>query len=728
VKQVVQSLKTGEVSVLEVPPPLLRRGGALVASHFSLISAGTERSKIELGRRSLVGKARARPDLARQVYERVRSDGLRETYRAVTNRLESPSPLGYSTAGVVLAVGEDGGSFQAGDLVACAGAGFANHAEVVFVPKNLVARVPDGVSPAQAAYATLGAIAMQGVRQADVRLGERIAVIGLGVVGLLTAQLVRAAGGRVVAVDVDERACALARDLGADLAVPRRAQVEAAVAAFSNGVGVDAVIICASTDTNDPVELAGALARDRGRVVVVGAVGMEIPRDPYYLKELELRLSRSYGPGRYDPLYEDYGHDYPIAYVRWTEQRNMEEFLRLVQAARVDVDRLTTHRFQVDQAQEAYALLSDDGSDRPIGILLEYPDAELSLDRPDVDLRPRPPSRATRLVRLGVIGAGNFATRVLLPTLAADKQVELVGVASARGLSAHHAAKQFGFAYATSDIRALLDSAEIDAVVIATRHGSHASLVADALRSGKTVFCEKPLATDWKGLEQVACAYAESPQPLLVGFNRRFSPLVAKLREALPPGVPRTVICRVNAGPLPDEHWAGDAMEGGGRIVGELCHFLDLACFFAEGRPERVFAETLDTGRSLELNDSLVVQVAFADGSLASLQYLATGDPSVGKERIEVFAGGVVALIDDFRRLELARGRRRRRERFRRQEKGHREELAHFVAVATGGAASVLTPEDAFWTSALTLQVIAALRLGAPARVELPHALRGADA
>jgi predicted dehydrogenase len=731
VKQALQSLKSGEVAVLDVPAPRLRSGGALVLTRASLISAGTERAKIELGEKSLLGKARARPELARQVVDKVRQDGLRETYKTVMQRLESPSPLGYTSAGVVLEVAADCAGVRPGDLVACGGGGYANHAEVNFVPQNLLARVPDGVTADQAAYATLGAIALHGVRQAGVRLGDRVAVIGLGLVGLITVQLVRAAGGRVLAVDVNPGACAFARGVGAELAALRSDPLEALAHGFTEGHGVDAVLICASTASNDSVELAAALARDRGRVVVVGAVGMTLPREPYYEKELELRLSRSYGPGRYDPQYEEHGHDYPIGYVRWTEQRNMGEFLRLVRDGAVDVDVLTTHRFAIESAPDAYALISGKtpSETRPIGVLLQYSaSAEAALER-RVDVpqaKPRELSRET--VGIAAIGAGSFATRILLPALAADPRAALVGVTTASGAGAREAARRFGFAYAARDPEELFADADVGAVVVATRHDSHARLAGAAIRAGKAVFCEKPLATSWSGLEDVAAAYAAAPVPLLVGFNRRFSPLVQKLRSTLPAGVPRAILCRVNAGALPDGHWTKDPVVGGGRIVGELCHFLDLACCLAEGPPVRVSAEALRSAGPVELDDSVAVTVAFACGSVASIQYLANGDPGVPKERLEVFCGGAVGLVDDFRALELARDGKRRRQRSRRQEKGHREELRAFVDLALGAEPRVLTPSDVFWSSALTLQTTAALRLGRPVAIDLPEALGGRGA
>jgi predicted dehydrogenase/threonine dehydrogenase-like Zn-dependent dehydrogenase len=727
-KQVVQIPRTGEIQVADVPPPRLRPGGALILTRASVISPGTERSKIDLGKASLVGKARARPDLARQVIERVRHEGLRETYRTVQTRLTTPAPLGYSSSGVVLEAASDCHTVTTGDVVGCAGGGYATHAEVNFVPQNLLARVPDGVSPTQAAYGTIGAIALHSLRRANVSVGTHVAVIGLGLVGLLTVQLVRAAGGRVLATDVDPTVCEVASQLGAERVVLGAESIESIAASFTGGHGVDAALICAATSSNDPIDLASALCRDRGRVVVVGDVGMNVPRPPFYEKELELVLSRSYGPGRYDPTYEEHGRDYPIGYVRWTEQRNLAEFLRLVSLKLVDLDALTTHRFSVDQAADAYALIAgEDGGERPIGVVLEYKGDPAAASASRVELTPRLHEPRRDAVRVSVIGAGNFATRVLLPTLSQDKRVSFVGVSTASGVSARHVAERFGFAQASSDAEELIDDTDVDAVVIATRHDSHAALAARALRAGKTVFCEKPLATTWPDLEEVASAYAETRAPLLVGFNRRFSPHMENLRAELPAGVPRAILCRVNAGPLPSEHWLNDPVSGGGRIVGELCHFLDLACHLAEGRPVRVSAESLGGGDVSALADSIMVQVVFADGSVASLQYLANGSPKLTKERVEVFAGGVAAVLDDFRSLEIFRDRRRRNRKSR-QEKGHREEMRAFIDLVAGASPSLETPVDAFWSSALTLQVPVALGLGHPVDVELPEALGGKGA
>jgi predicted dehydrogenase len=552
-------------------------------------------------------------------------------------------------------------------------------------------------------------------------VGGTVAVIGLGLIGLLAVQVARASGVRVLGIDVDPSACPLASQLGAEQAVARSEAVEEVAASLSEGVGMDAVIVCASTPSADPLALAGSLARDRGRVVVVGAVGMTLPRDRFYEKELELRMSRSYGPGRYDPSYEEHGHDYPPGYVRWTEQRNLAEFLRLIASGDVDVDTLTTHRLRVEQAADAYALVSDGPADgtRPLGVVLAYDGTgpvPRAGDTPPPQRTPGRPRRDT--VGIGLVGAGSFATRILIPALADDRRVELVGVATATGVTASHVASRFGFGFASSDPAALIGHEDVDAVVVATRHDSHADLTARALAAGKPVFCEKPLATTTDGLERVAGAARESGAPLLVGFNRRFSPLTASLRTILPTGVPRVIGYRVNAGMPVQGHWTGDPVAGGGRLTGEVCHFLDFACHIAEGPPAEVGGTELGAGG--DRNDSVILLVRFACGSVASIQYLANGDRAVPKERIEVFCGGVVATLDDFRRLEIARDGRRRREGGRRPQKGHREEMRAFVDLALGRASDVQSLEAALWSSALTLQAAPALRAGCGVPVDFP--------
>ncbi len=712
-KQVIQNDRSRATLVMEVPEPRVRSGSVLVRTSASLISAGTEKTAVDFGGKSLLQKARSRPDLVRQVLGRMVKDGIQPTLEAVVNRLEQPIPLGYSCAGVVEEAGRGAEEFSVGQRVACAGAGYANHAESVVVPKNLVVPVPDGVSFEEAAYVTLGAIALQGVRTADVRLGDSVAVIGLGLLGQLSVQILRASGCRVLGIDLDPAKVALARELGAEAAVVRSDDVGAAVATFTGGIGVDGVIITAATSSNDPIELAGEICRDRGRVTMVGAVRMDVPRQDYYMKELELRLSRSYGPGRYDPQYEEEGHDYPIGYVRWTERRNMEEFLRLVAAGQVTPARLNSHSFPIADAEAAYRIIGGEADEPYLGILLTYPEARPAApDRHRVELRPARAPAGERM-GLGFIGAGSFGKTTLLPRFARSAGVELVGIATATGPSGHSTGERFGFQFATTDAAEVLGDERVDAVVITTRHGSHAGYTARALRAGKSVFVEKPLAVDEEGLREVLEAQAESGALLMVGFNRRFSPLAAELKDAFASAGPLAVTYRINAGPIPANHWIHDPRDGGGRIIGEVCHFVDLVQFLADDVPTEVFAYSLG-GPEGALHDTVSVVLRFAGGSVANVNYFATGDKAVPKERIEVFGGGALGILEDWRHLSVARGGKRRDSKPRRQEKGFDEEIAAFLAAAREGTVPPIPLESLALTTQVTFAVEASLRTGAP--------------
>lgn len=700
-----------------MPEPHCKSGGILVRNAASLISAGTERAVIEFAGKSLVGKAKDRPDLVKQVLDKVKKDGLAPTIQTVVSRLDQPLPLGYSCAGIVAEVGSGAEEFAAGNRVACAGMGYASHAQTIFVPRNLSVRIPDGVTFEDASYVTLGAIALQGVRVADVRLGESVAVIGLGLLGQLTVQILKASGCRVVAIDLDPAKVELSREFGADLSVSRADDVLAAVAGFTAGVGVDAAIVTAATSSNDPTELAGEVCRDRGRVSMVGAVKMDIPRKVFYDKELELRLSRSYGPGRYDPEYEERGRDYPIGYVRWTERRNMEAFLRLVAAGQVTPGRLTTHRFQIGEAGLAYDILTGKTPASFMGIVLEYPTPASHRPERTIELRGSRGSRGARgKVGLGFIGAGNFAKAVLLPRFAEVSSAELVGIATATGLNGRSVGDKFGFRYATTDFRRLLEDDDVDAVVVATRHNSHAFFAEQALRAGKAVFVEKPLALDEASLEKVLAAQNESGALLTVGFNRRFSPMVQKLKAAFATNLPIAVTYRINAGPIPPDSWIHHPDEGGGRIIGEVCHFVDLAQHLVGTEPAEVFAYGLG-GDSGALHDNVTINLRFGNGSIASINYLAGGDKTHPKELIEVFGGGTIGILDDFRRLTISRGGSRRRIRRVSQEKGFAEEVAAFArALSSGGNAPIPLASLAATTRA-TFAIEESLRTGRPVTV-----------
>jgi polar amino acid transport system substrate-binding protein len=628
-KQVLQNRKTGRPFVGEVPVPALQRGRVLVRTVASLISAGTERAAVELVSKGLVQEARQRPDLVKAVVAKVKNEGLLNTFAAVRDKMVASQALGYSAAGIVTAVAEDVTEFQIGDRVACAGVGYASHAEVLSVPKNLCVHLPEGVQFQAGAYGTLGAIALQGVRLAEPTLGESVVVIGLGLVGQLTVQLLKANGCRVFGLDLDPSRVSLAMELGADRAVVSGEATEKEIGSFTRGRGADAVLITTATDSNQPVELAARISRLKGRVIVVGMTGLDIPRAPFFSRELKLIISMSYGPGRYDPEYEEKGHDYPIGYVRWTENRNIESFLDLVVEKRVNVDKLTTHQFRIEEAERAYQLISGDSSEPYLGVVLNYdPEAELTR-RVALGAAPAP-RQAARGIVLGVIGAGGYVPAMLLPHFKTEG-VEFRSIATASGISAHDVGKRFGFVEAVSSADEVLDDADVNLVLVGTRHDLHAELARKALERNKNVFVEKPLALSDEQLEAVLDAAERSSGLLMVGFNRRFSPLAQQARSAFANrDTPLSILYRVNAGHIPKEHWTQDPLEGGGRIVGEVCHFVDLMQFFTGAPPVSVYAESVSAKSPKIVDaDSVFITLRFADGSNGVIAYLSEGDNTV---------------------------------------------------------------------------------------------------
>jgi predicted dehydrogenase len=708
-KQVIQNFRTGVLAVDEVPETICKSGGVLVSNVASLISAGTEKMAVDFARKSLLGKAQQRPDLVRQVLGKLRRDGLMNTINTVRARLDAPLALGYSCAGIVREVGRGAEEFAVGDRVACAGMNYASHAETVFVPKNLTVKIPEGVDFEEASFVTLGAIALHGVRTAEVRLGESVAVIGLGLLGQLALQILRAAGCRVIAIDLDPGKIDLARSLGADEAVLRSEEVEAAVDRFTDGNGVDAVVIAAAADTNDPIELAGAIARDRAVVSMVGAVRMDLPRKIYYEKELQLRLSRSYGPGRYDSQYEEQGIDYPISYVRWTERRNMQEFLRLVAAGVVKLKPLLTHRYPIQQAEEAYEIISGKRKVHFLGILLQYAQERQNGTQPRVLSLKQATGRGE--VVLGMIGAGNFAKSVLLPRLAKSPQIKLAGIATATGRNAKAVGEQYGFRFCATEYSELLADSEINTVLIATRHDTHARIAAAALRAGKTVFVEKPLAVHEEGLREILAAVGDAPGRLMVGFNRRFSSLAAEMKSFFKNAAPLAITYRINAGVAPPESWIQQE-EGGGRIVGEVCHFVDFLQYLTGADPVEVFAY----GAANEA-DTVSITIRFSDGSIGNINYFAHGDRSLAKERIEAFGGGRAAVLDDFRTLEMyAEGKRKVSKRLS-HDKGFDQELAAFIDAARGKSEMPISLSSLVRTTRATFAIENSLRSGKPEAV-----------
>lgn len=733
VKALEQSYRKGTLQVMEVPRPRAGRGRVVVRTAASLASVGTEKAMVELARKSLLGKALARPDLVKQVLDKARTEGIAEAWRQAMGRLETPILLGYSSAGTVVDLGPGAGGFKVGDRVACAGAGYAGHAEFTSVPANLCVPVPDTVTFEEAAFVALGGIALEAVRMARVGLGDRVAVIGLGLLGQIAVQLLHAAGCHVFGVDVEPGKADMASRHGAEataIATDGTPAVDA-VLAWSGGHGADAVIIMAAAHSNGPLEQAAAMCRERGRIVATGMVGLQVPRKPFYDKELELVVSRAWGPGLYDQRYAQGGVDYPLAYARWTAGRNMEEFLAQLARGAVSVRHLITHRFPIERAVEAYEMVLE-GQQPCIGVLLTYPDAAIQADGTvaspfTVWLKPqaRPAGSPDGRVGVGLIGAGQFASGTLLPALRGLKGLRLRGVATSTGISGRHAGARHGFEYCTSDYRELLADPAIGLVLVLTRHGSHSALAAEALRAGKHVFVEKPLALDVAQLRQVVGAYQEAlaraeaegrtPPVLMVGLNRRFSPFVRWLRERLERlSGPLSLSLVVNAGPLPADSWANDPEDGGGRIIGEVCHFVDLAQYLAGSPVARAYAQRV-AGGAVAGDDSVSATLALADGSVASITYAARGSKRYPRERVQVFGAGAVGAIENFKEAVFVQGGRGQRIRsWLSVDRGYRGEMEALLAAVSGHAPTPVSLDDYLNTTLTTFALERSLKSGRP--------------
>ncbi len=674
-KQLLQNIKTGKATIEDVPVPTPQEGQALVKVEASLVSAGTERMVVEFAEKSLVGKARSRPDLVKQVLDKARREGVVNTMHAAFNRLDQPMALGYSSAGTIVALGNKMAGFKVGQRVACAGGGYAVHAEYNVVPRNLLTPLPKNVDFESGAFTTLGAIAMHGFRLAKPQIGEGVAVIGLGLLGLLTIQIAAAAGCNVLGIDLDPKRISLASSLG--LEAVSRQKAESASSAFTANRGFDVILICADTPSNDPVELAGVIARDKARVVATGAVGLTIPRKIYYEKELSFINSRSYGPGRYDSNYEENGQDYPLGYIRWTEGRNFQAVVNLLERGKLKVKPLITHRFPIEKATRAYDVITGKKKESFLGVVLTYPKGKTKEERRVAF--PAIVNRKSEIVNLGVLGAGLFANSVLLPTIKKIDKIQLVGVASSGGLHAQHSGKKFGFKYATSSVDEIINDPNINTIAILTRHDSHADLVVRALKAGKHVFVEKPLAINSNQLSVISKQLKTNNQSVLaVGFNRRFAPLAQSLKfQVSSLKSPLHAHYRINAGYLPADHWNHDPDIGGGRIIGEACHFVDFITFLVGAPPVSVTAHALpDNGKFRE--DNVSMTFTFPDGSIGVVDYLTNGDKSFPKERVEVFCGGMVAVLDDFVSLQVTKDGKTKEERGS-QDKGWLNEWKVFA-------------------------------------------------
>jgi len=714
-KQVIQNFKTGTLSVQEVPTPVLRPRGVLVRTHYSLISVGTEGGTVRLAKASLLGKARSRPDLVRKVLQVVKTEGLLTAFRASMRQLNTPVPLGYSCAGEVIAVGETVDDLKVGDRVACGGGGYANHAEVNYIPRNLCVQVPKVVSLRDAAFTTVGGIAMQSIRVARVTLGESVLVIGLGLVGLLVVQILKAAGCSVFGVDLDPWKVQLAQELGAEHAALRGEEnLLDQVYAFTDGAGVDASIITAAAPDNDPVVLSGQAARYRGRVVVVGRIDMSAPREHYLYKELELCSSLAYGPGTGDRTYEEHGIDYPIGYVRWTENRNMQSFVRLLETGGVCPEKIITHEFAVKEAPQAYEIVAGKRGEKCIGVLLRY-DAHREVER-RIEVTPAVVHHAKARVGIGVIGAGSFATNFLVPILAKLPTARLKGIASASGVNARDLALKYRFEYCTSDLEELFQDDDIHCVFVLTRHNTHAPLAIQALEADKDVFIEKPLAMNEGELAQLVQVQRRTGGRVMVGFNRRFAPLGRRLRDFFGRrSQPMSVTYRMNAGFVPRDHWLHDPVQGGGRIVGEACHFVDFLLYLTGACPQTVYAHCIAGGDDVVNQDNTIANFAFDDGCIGSVAYLAGGDKSYSRERIEVYCDQSIGILEDFRRLELVRdGRVRKHNAGISQDKGHQGEVKAFVTAIAEGSELPFSFDEYVRSMLATFKVLESISVGRP--------------
>lgn len=706
--QLTQKLKNGSMQVLAAPLPQLSSGTILIKNHFSLVSAGTEGSTVKAARSSLLKKAKARPEQVKQVIDTVRTQGVTQAYRAVMKKLDAFSSLGYSCAGEVIDVSADVVGFQVGDFVACGGLS-ACHAEVVCVPVNLCVKLQPDADMSQAAFNTLGAIAMQGVRQADLRLGESCLVIGLGLLGQLTALLLRASGVRTIGTDIDSVMVDLAARHAVDLALLRNAPgAHSAILDFTYGLGCDAVIITAASQSLDPINFAGACCRKRATIVVVGDVPTGFNREPhFYKKELQVRMSCSYGPGRYEPNYEEKGMDYPAAYVRWTENRNMQAFQELLYSKRVDVSYLATHIFDLENAQGAYDLIMSK-AEPFIGILIKY-DISKNHARQRLEIKP---GDGVPTVSIGFIGAGSYAQSHLLPNIPVGDDVRLTGILTATSAGSRSAAERFGFGFCAGNETEIFEGSGINTVFIATRHDSHGGYVLRALQAGMNVFVEKPLCLRPQELNDIRVCYMGLAQGgltprLLVGYNRRFSPLAIAMKESLGNG-PLAIVCRVNAGFIPADSWIQDADMGGGRIVGEVCHFVDLLNFLTDSLPVYVHAVSMRTPESL--NDTVCISLAYEDGSIGTINYFANGDKSLPKERIEGFGGGISVVLDDFKMLTVYSKGQKSVKKLVSQDKGQKTAVRGFIDAVKAGSVSPISFDDLHCTSLTTFAVLDSLR------------------
>lgn len=695
--QLTQQLKSGKMEILEVPFPIMGRGQILVRNHYSVISAGTEGKTVSDARKGYFAKAKSRQKEVRMVLDMIKAQGLRKTYDVVLNKLEAPSPLGYSCAGEVIAVGEDISDIKVGDKVACGGSG-AYHADVVAVNRNLCVKVPENIKLNHAAFSTIAAIAIQGIRQADLRIGENCTVIGMGLIGLITIQVLKASGIKAVGIDINPVQLEKAKESGANLALLRSQEgIASIINDFTGGHGTDAVILTAATSSNDPVELAGEICRKKGKVIIVGAVSTGFSRNNYYRKELDLRMSSSYGPGRYDASYEEKGIDYPIGYVRFTENRNMQTYIDLLQNNKLSIDNIISHTFDLETAPKAYDIILRK-NEQVTGIIIKY-DFESGLSNTVIMSNK---AIGDNPLNVGFIGAGNFAQNAVLPRL--KEKCNFTGIVTTEGNISRYLADKYGFQYCADTAEKLLEDKNTSTVYILTRHNTHGDYVVKGLTAGKNVIVEKPLAMNYNELALIKNAYEKSGKGLMLGFNRRFSPLTERIMQLLTKEQKKSINIRINAGSMPPDHWVHDPQIGGGRIIGECCHFIDLAGFIAGSRAIKIQAFTLSDNPSLK--DTVTINIEYQNGSIANISYYSNGNKKVSKERIEVFANNLVCQIDDFKRMFVYTDKGIKKIKLKAQDKGHSTQFSLICESLSSRKEFPISFDEIYQNSLLTLEVI----------------------
>lgn len=722
-KQLLQNLKNGHMDITEVPVPMLHSKGVLVRNYYSLISSGTEKSKVKVARKGYIGKAAERPDLVKKVLDNVKTQGLKSTYLKIMGKLKTPAVLGYSSSGIVIGVGDEVSNFKIGDRVACAGAGYANHSEVIYAPQNLCAKIPEGVSFEEAAFTTVACIALQGIRQSNVKIGENVAVIGLGLIGQLTVQMLKAAGCKVAAYDPKEYCVAMSKKNGVDSSVSSISEFEKLYYSISNGYGVDATLITAATSSNEPIEVAGRITRKKGKVIVVGAVKMDIPRSPYYEKELDVCISCSYGIGRYDNYYEELGIDYPYAYARWTENRNMQAVLMLLNDKKIKINNILTHTFDFKDSLKAYEIIMKPNGQDYMAMLLKY-DTESDIKN-NIIFRNKINKNSSDNINISLIGAGNFAKGVLLPAVKNIYSVNLRGILTSSGYTAKGVGDNFNFDFYTSEENCIMTDEKADAVMISTRHDSHGRLVIEALKNNKAVFVEKPLAMKLQELKEILslCSIINNSgvcPRIMVGYNRRFSDSIINIKSFFKDSKsPLFMNYRVNAGYIADESWIQNEVFGGGRIIGEVCHFIDTMQYLTDANPVKVYSESIKLPERTKDNlDVVNISITFNDGSIGVINYLSNGDTALEKERLEVFSEGKTAIMNDFKEEQYyALGKKKVVKHL--HDKGHNTEIKIFIEKLIKGEPMAITLESIIYTSYTTFKILNSIKNGTIEKIDI---------